>query len=316
MEKFLRNFFIFIFVIAALSYSTDKIISIGLRKTDLRKYQVWNDIYSLNINSDVVIMGSSRAWTQYSTKILDSIDHVNSYNLGIDGNPINYQIIRYNTYRRFNKKPKYIIQNIDFSTLAIRKDGYEREQYFPFVFDDTLMSLVGDDKKLNWLYRKIPLIRYFGYRDEIEEGIESFFGKKFFFDGNMYKGYRGNDYSWDGSKLKKIDKALYAKDPKAVTMFDNYLAQCKTENIKVILVSAPVYIEATKKIIDEKSMKTMYLNFAHKYNFKLLDYTNDSLCYDKSNFYNATHLNKKGSELFSIKLANDLRNYVQQKHFY
>jgi hypothetical protein len=311
MRKFIINLILFFTFIAVFAYSLDYIISQGLRTANLRKYQAWNDIFSSNIKGNLLIMGSSRAWAQYNPKILDSIDYVNSYNIGIDGHPFDYQLIRYKTYRRFNQKPRFIIQNIDFGTLALTDSGYEREQFFPYTFDDTLMLQVSKVKDISWLYRNIPLIRYYGYRDIFETGIKSFLGEKNFFDGGMYKGYRGNNYPWDGSKLKKIDKVFFAKDSIAVKMFDTYLAQCKAEDINVILVSAPVYIEATKKIIDEKEMRKMFSDFALKYNLKLLDYTRDAICYDTAYFYNATHLNKKGSELFSTKLANDIKLYLK-----
>ena len=39
----------------------------------------------------------------------------------------------------------------------------------------------------------------------------------------------------------------------------------------------------------------------------ILDYTHMSLCEDTSYFYNAMHLNKKGSDIFSDSLANDIK---------
>jgi len=310
VKSFVKILFIFILLLWILAFSIDEIISIGLKKTDIRKFQAWNDIYASDIKDDVVIIGSSRAWCQYDPKILDSITGLSFYNLGIDGSPINYQIIRYNTYRRFNPKPKYIVQNVDFLTLAIRNDGYEREQYFPYIDDDSLINVVAKDKNISFLDRYIPLVRYFGYRDIFEDGFESYFGKTVFFDGGLYKGYRGNDYQWDGSNLRNVNKINYSKDPKALKLLDEYLSKAKDENIEVIFVSAPVYDEVKKKLIDFKGMNDMYKSIADKYKLKILDYTNDSICLNKTNFYNGTHLNEKGAELFSTKLAKDLNTII------
>lgn len=310
MKSFLKILSIFLLLLWILAFSLDGIITKGLKKTDIRKYQVWNDIYASNIKSDFLILGNSRAWCQYDPKILDSIIGLSFYNLGIDGSPINYQIIRYNTYRRFNPKPIYIIQNIDFSTLAIRNDGYEREQYFPYISDDSLMNVVSKDKKITLFDRYLPLVRYFGYREVIEDGFQSFFGETSFFDGGMYKGYRGNDYQWDGSNLNNINTIIYSKDPKALKLLDEYLSKAKDENIEVIFVSAPIYVEVKRKLIDFKGMNDMYKSIADKYKLKILDYTNDSICLNKTNFYNGTHLNKKGAELFTTKLAKDLKAII------
>ena len=55
-----------------------------------------------------------------------------------------------------------------------------------------------------------------------------------------------------------------------------------------------------------KGMYEMYDSIAKKRNIPILDYNYDKMCYDTTYFYNAMHLNYKGSVLFSTKLANDL----------
>jgi len=132
MRKFIIVLSIFTSTVLIIAYSVDYYISNGLKKTDLRVFQSWNDIYSSNINSDLIIVGSSRAWTQYSPQILDSILGITTYNIGIDGHVFDYQLLKYNTFRRFNTKPKYVILNIDFTCMNITNDGYEREQFFPY----------------------------------------------------------------------------------------------------------------------------------------------------------------------------------------
>jgi hypothetical protein len=44
---------------------------------------------------------------------------------------------------------------------------------------------------------------------------------------------------------------------------------------------------------------------------KLLNYSSDTISFQKSLFYNTTHLNKKGAELFSKKLASDLKSIIK-----
>lgn len=319
MSKFLKTLVIFTLVLSTLAYLIDTMISKGLRKTDLRIYQAWNDIYASNIKSDALILGSSRAWCQYNPKILDSIVGLDFYNLGIDGHKIDYQLIRYNTYRRFYPKPRLIIHNVEFSTLGLTNDGYEREQFFPFVFDDSLLNEVSETKKITILERKLPLIRYFGYRTLFENGLKSYFGKTQFTDGGLIKGYRGNSYPWDGIQLNKIKSVQYEENPNAIKIFDNYLQKSKNEGITVILVFAPIYFEGTNKIVNYRGMLELYSNLAKKYNFQILDFTNDSISFDKGNFYNATHLNKSGAEKFSIKLGNELNSILKtttKPHFY
>lgn len=70
---------------------------------------------------------------------------------------------------------------------------------------------------------------------------------------------------------------------------------------------SPMYYGAKEKCTQLELMYTTYKRLSQKYNIPLLDYTFSEISKDTTNFYNATHLNKKGSELFSKELANDLK---------
>ncbi|MDR0940745.1 MAG: hypothetical protein LBM68_00805 [Bacteroidales bacterium] len=303
MKKFLLHILVFGTIVIVLAFVVDFFISNNLRKpTGAKMMSNWNAIYSGDIQSDVIIMGNSRAWVQYSPQILDSILEVYSWNLGIDGSCINRQIIAYDTYRRFNPKPKYIIQNIDFSTLGITS-GFQKEQFLPYFFDDSLRTAVSEYEDFNFFGNYFPLWRYIGYRDFIRVGLQM----TDFNDGcNVFKGYQGVIREWNGAILAEQTEINYSQDSAMLVKFDNYLASAYSQNIKVIFVYAPVYIEATKKIKNIEGMYAMYDSIAQKYDIPILDYNYDAISYDTTYFYNATHLNKKGAELFSTKLAHDI----------
>ena len=308
MNKFSKKLFLFLIIITLLAYSTDYIVSSGLRNSNTNTYQAWNDIYMSNIKSKVLIFGGSRAGNQYNPYILDSIDKINSYNLGSRGQQIDYQIIRYNTLRRFNPKPNYIIQNIDFLTLGICNYQYGRVQFLPFVSDDSLMSVIGKVQNINWFDKKIPFIRYFGFHTTISDGFKFFFRLKKLSADNSFKGFYNENNPWNGEELNKMDHIYCEKDSKAIRLFDAYLEQCRKENITVIFVSAPVYMKAMQKIVGYKKLMELYEKFAKKYSITILDYTKDSICMDTCYFMNGTHLNKKGADMFSKKLANDIKS--------
>lgn len=310
MKKFLLRFLVWLLPLIVLAFVFDGIISAGLRKTDLRKYAAWNDIYGRVIDADLVVVGSSRAWCGYNTFVLDTMLRCNSYNLGIDGHNFEMQKIRYDTYRRFCKKPRVVIVNTDYvSTLGITADPrYEREQFFPYIWDDTLISAVKEMKDITLFDRYLPLCRYFGYRDEFENGISAFFGKKVFFDGGMHKGYRGNNYPWESTELpknerKKSDDKVY--DWTKTEMLDAFVRTSCDEGIKVVFVKSPVH-SYLYQISDTYMSDSVFGAIASRYQVPVLNYYTSGICMDTANFYNYTHLNKKGSELFTMELCHDL----------
>jgi hypothetical protein len=296
MRKFLFKILIFGILLLIQAFIAEFVVTGILRKSKMRMLIGWNEIYSSNLQIDVIIMGSSRAWVQYNPYILDSILGINFYNLGIDGSAINRQILKYNTYRRWNLAlPKVIIQNIDASTMQT-SSGYEREQFFPYFFDDSLRTIISEYEKFNIFDKYLPLYRYIGNLSLINKRSKENY--------TLLKGYCGIDALYDGSSLAKQVKIPYDQDSTALALFDEYLSKAYSEGIKVIFVYAPYYIEATKKIENIEQMYKMYDSIAKKYDIPILDYNYDSISYDTAYFYNAMHLNKTGAELFSAKLAH------------
>jgi hypothetical protein len=283
MKKFIFTAAIFGAGLLALAFAADYVISKNLRESAL------TNIFHGNLKNDVVIMGNSRAYVQISPLILDSILGVNSYNLGFDGTAINGQIIKYDAYRKFNARPKVIIQNIDFWTLGITVRTNISE------YQDYADPSIGE--------KYIPAYKYFGKTylilialGVINDKVESL----------PVKGFYGFAKSWDGSELAQQTEIAYSQDSLALSLFDSYLAKARSEDIRVVFVYAPLYIGATRIINNIEGMYQMYDTIARKYNIPILDYTYDSLSYDTTYFYNATHLNRQGAELFSVKLAHDL----------
>lgn len=299
-----------------LAIILDAMISSGLRKTDIRKYSVWNDIYKGNIDADLLVIGSSRAWCSYNTYILDSLLGCNSYNLGLDGHTFNAQLIRYDTYRKFNSKPSLVLVNTDFlSTFSNSSDPqYEREQFFPYIKDSRLIKSVAKDKHITLLERYVPLLRYFGYRDDIESGIAAFWGKSVFPDGGMHKGYRGNDYLWDQASLKKDTIHDVEIDWGIVAQLDSFVNESINEGVRIVFVKSPVYRPLLDHFAGISQTDSIYNAIAGEYHIPVLDYYYSPIGLDSSFFYNPSHLNKKGSEAFTRELCEDLQSVLGRKH--
>ena len=302
MKKFIIHIVFFVLCCFIFLVVFDFALSSQLRKSDtVGRNIVWKEIFTGNLQNDVLIMGNSRAMVQYNPVILDTLLNINSYNLGFDGRCIESQVLRYNTYRRLNGKPKLILQNIDFTTIG-KDDAFCREQFFPYFFDKTFRQEVVELEKLSWADQYVPGYRYAGYFHK----LLSWLGILKKENTRLTKGYIGHDLKWDGSELKKRTEIIYAQDSSSMCLFDKYLAKAYSENIRVVFVYAPLYRGAFEKIKNKEGMYQMFDSIAEKYHIPILDYTYDPLSYDTTYFYNATHLNKKGAEIFSAKLAQDI----------
>ena len=295
MKKFFINVFLTLIPLIAL-YPIDFIYSQIAMRSNHKPIEAWYDLMHSKINSDVLIAGSSRAYRQIDPSIIDSILCVNSYNLGSSSAWINRQIDKYNMYRRYNPKPSLIIQIIDFYTLGYSV-GVEKEQFMPYFWNIPMRKEIISNEPFSRWEKLLPLYRYRGYDLFLTSTPRT-----------LTKGYSSYNLSWDGVALAQIDSIPFNYNDVSAKMFDEYLSQAKSEGIKMVFVYTPLYIGATKKINNLVEMYVTFQSYADKYDIPILDYTYMDICYDTSFFYNATHLNKLGAEIFSDSLANGIKD--------
>ena len=296
MKKFAGRTFLFLIGLYVLALIPDTILTLKIKNSVTNK-QPWSNILSGNMNNDLLILGSSRAWVHYSPKIIDSVLHSNSYNLGRNGKKMDISILCYDQYIKYNQKPNVVLCDIYYMTMC-ESAPLDREQFYPFLLYNDIWKNVHVTHKFRIIDRFLPMAKYFGHLKGYKLYTEAI--------NDDYKGYSGKDFEWDGTELRKIESIPYEHDSTILTMTERWLNRCQKDSVKVIFVHSPLYFEATNKINDTAAMWTMYRSLSVKYNVPILDYTLDSICFDTTLFYNAQHLNRKGAERFSRILAKDL----------
>lgn len=297
MKRFIKNIILFGAILLGFLIVCDAITTYAFHQKRTRKYGIWNEIFYGEINADVLIMGNSRAWRHYSTAIIDSILGCNSYNVGIDGSCFNRQYIRYKMYRNYQStKPKYIIQDVGCSVFG-RTYGYEREQFMPYMMYSDFRECIEKEEPMSFGELYIPMYRYY---------VNNFYDEYVKFDYEVHKGYAPEIGEWEG-KSEDVKPFLAGVDETTMEMFDRYVNEVLDDGIQLIFVYSPIlYEEVEKKILNLQDIHQKIYEISRKYDIPILDYTTDKISYDPTCFYNATHLNQKGAELFSTQLAHDL----------
>ena len=294
MKRFLFRLFFFCSLQVSLLLVIDYGYSEIMMRSNSRPIESWFDLMHGNIDANVIIMGSSRAWVHYNPRILDSVLCINSYNLGINGSQMNRQIQKYDLYQKYNRKPFLIIQNIDLWSLDYTV-GYEREQFFPYFWNRHVRSGIMKTEPFSLLEKYVPLYRY----DLLS--IPHFSPK------SLEKGYHGMDLPWNGKAYMDQDSIFFEPNDTTVKMFDDYLFRTKKQGIKVLFVYTPLFKGAKNKIKNLGEMYSFYQKYADKYDIQILDFMNMDICNDTTYFYNAMHLNTKGSDIFTDSLANSIK---------
>ena len=103
----------------------------------------------------------------------------------------------------------------------------------------------------------------------------------------------------------------FIRSKKRVNIFNKFLDECRSEEIQVILFLSPIQQVAYKDLSGVDDSFVLIDSLATAGNIPVLDYT-DYMIDDSSLFLDPAHLNKKGAELFSVRLANDVDSLLKK----
>jgi hypothetical protein len=270
-----------------------------------------NDIYDGKAKCDIAVYGSSRAWVHINPKILEDSLHQQVYNFGTDGQVFMIEYMRHLEFIKHNPKPKMIIFSVDVFTLQKRNFLYEPDQFLPYMlWNANLKNYTSTYNIYSKLDYYIPLVRYRGKHKALAKAFKNTFISKGDTLKFRYRGYAGMNRKWNDDLNKAKSEFGHFEiifSPESIDLFDRFLNDCKRSNIKVVLVYTPEYIEGQDFVLNRNEVMETYKMFAKKYNLLFLDYSADSLSRKKQLFYNASHLNRRGANLFTLKLASRLK---------
>ncbi|MFC7000112.1 hypothetical protein [Rufibacter roseus] len=313
MKRFLKNLSYFLLPVLVLAYPLDIFLSNNLKKSKAYgqdEYSVYNDMYSGNLRAEVVVYGSSRAWTHLNPILLEKGLHRSVYNLGLDGHTFQLQYLRHLEYLKYNPKPRYILYSLDVFTLERLPDLYNVQQFLPYMlYNENIKNFTLPYGHFSFLDYYLPLLRYSGKKWAVLHAVKNAVVPVDQSAGRV-KGYRAKDETWNGDFEKAQEKLQYYKaipDPELTKLFHQFLQNCARQNIEVIFVYSPEYIEGQKFVQNREEILQLYRNMAAQHRLLFLDYSQDKISQEKKFFYNVTHLNKTGSEAFTNTLLQDLK---------
>lgn len=311
MKRFIDKVSVFIILLIVFSYLLDIVISHLYRHTTdgPAELEVWNDIYNGEINCDLAIYGSSRAWLHIDPEIIEDSLNLSAYNMGIDGYSFDIQYYRHNKYFRNNRNPKIILHSVDIFTFRPRTFIYNINQFLPFMlWNSNLYDYLSSYQDFSPAEFILPLLRYSMKAAGFDIVISNILKPNTVPIRN--KGFRAQELEWNSdldAAKKGQDHYVVKIDTNLVYLYKQFLRECKSECIEVILVYTPEYIEGQKYVSNKEGCVNLYEEIAVEYNLIFLDYSDHEICYNKQYFYNATHLNAYGAHLFTRILSHDIK---------
>lgn len=297
MNRFLTKvLLIFLSVLIPLIIA-DFVMSKNYQNRNYYPFTTMTDIVEGRLDSDLWILGSSRALRHYNPRILDSILDVSSYNLGMNAQYLVPELQCYKLAIEYNEKPKYIIMDLMWHSLSMEGSPLSRYFYMPYINKLKVRKVIWRNKIFSPYYLYLPF-----YRFHTEHKNDFFYEN----DTIFYKGFHASDRKWDAVDIDGLDTIKFRREIKAINMLNDFLSDCKGNNIAVILVHSPFYYKGYELLHNHDDLIDLFKTIADYNQVPFLDYTKDPISYDTLYFYNNMHLNSRGADLFTLRLVHDI----------
>ena len=295
----MKKFIIRIFLLLVSSYIVSLIIDIPFSKIAKPRgeFSSWNDLYSNNINADLLIFGSSRAMNHFNPQIIEDSLHISTYNLGLSSARIEISLLRLLEHLRIcSHKPKYITLEIDWLTIDNAKFLWTPWQIFPYMlYNKNIYKYTHHFQGYYTHFYIIPLARYGKYFLEIMRNRYRNNDKNSNAEG---KGFVAFKSCWERttSDMKPIEVSIHNEE---IDYLKEFIDICKSNNIKLSFVYAPEYIEASQYVTNRDSVNNYIREIAYKNDIPFADFSQYDFCKDTTLFCNMRHLNSRGADKFT-----------------
>jgi hypothetical protein len=216
--------------------------------------------------------------------------------LGTEAYRFQMQYNVFKMYLQHNRKPRFVILSLDSYTLHEDKNPYYYQQFLPYLDDSMIrQAFQGYAHEFTVSDHYLPLYKYRGERTQIIVGLMEFLKLKKYPD-NAYKGFGDYDLVWDHSfdKFEVTQQKGYniPADKQDINEFEVFLNYCRQNGIVLFLVYSPEYIPVQKLYTNRDRIIQYYRNSAAKYSAVFIDFSKDSLSYDKKSLLSGYKLNK------------------------
>ena len=262
--------------------------------------------------SPIIILGTSKSGESVDPAILEKLG-LDAVNFSTDNSdPSYYEIWYKELFEKHYPKPRLIVYCVDWVMFEHKGRVIEYDsEYFPFKYFVSKLL----DPRMNrtiLMANRFPLFKYRAFLTKLMRGRYTYYPWR------MEDAYRGFVPVEGVGDLKKVKvTGMDALNPEILKAFDRLLDTWKAQGIPVIFAQTPDYLpgresenlvrnsELIQKIADDRGIPYIDYNSDHA----------SPLNFEKKMYRDWTHLNKRGSEIFSLRFAADLKELIARHKF-
>lgn len=310
MKAYLKNIFFFLLILLCINhvivwfYEAPK--REAIKNNTYAEKLKWDAIHDVNEKYDVIILGSSRVYNAYNPKVLDSILHLNSLNMGTGSQNI---IESYYLLKEIfeHQQPKFLVFDLfsraveygspDYSHVLSNADFLSTKNKL-----DLIVNGFGGDGIMNFAF---PLLKYKVYfKNNLKKKSSNHSEEKW------YKGYSEVTKVLDSSDVKKLVATVkFNHRDKAIQKLNFYLTKikylCEKNNVKLICTRTPYPpMRLEKDILGDQELSIFFDSITTNLQIPFYDLNYLSNKYSNYDFFDFHHMNKKGATKASKMLSD------------
>ncbi|MBL0343587.1 MAG: hypothetical protein IPP71_23660 [Bacteroidetes bacterium] len=228
----------------------DYILQKGFEKSNDDVIGKLNELINDTTHFDVLCFGSSRALAHIDPAIISKETGLTCYNAGLNGGCIVDFNILLKAFLINHPSPAYLIVHVDDFTFETQRIS-ELPRYFPFISNPVIYDNLVKYEKTLFYVKYFRFIRLMYYNDLLKWiGLKAILGIGARNEYKLINGYRVNRSKWTAYyEERRTERTEFVKnlnpiqefDPEGVKLFMEMIDLCKTNNIKLLFSSSPIF---------------------------------------------------------------------------
>lgn len=254
----------------------------------------------------ILIMGSSHAYRHFNPDIISKNLNKDVYNAGVQGKRLHFQATLGSiVLKRYT--PSYIVLNVDPYWLTEAEDTEAISELDPYYWQNKeIIDQTTDDsefihtiKMLSSAYRYnstlIHIIKYYFLPQKSQKGYQAL------------KGTLNEELLYQSEGDKKLGNRTPLES--SLNTLTNFIKTSKEKGSQVIITISPTF----KAIYSKNDSEMVALKeISHSEDIPLFDLSNnEQFSGNNELFYDPTHLNSRGADLFSTMISDSLKRTFQ-----
>ncbi len=274
----------------------------------------FTELLENSTNYDLLLLGSSRTHLHDNPRIIDSVTGMNSYNAGIEGGSMMELDIVLNGYLETHPAPKLVVLEVAMLSMDVDKQIVSNPTfYFNHLQNNAVYNRLNQSWKYTGFLKYLPFLRLAQFDDlNRSYGIKGLIGEKEPLFGDTYKGYAENTSQVisDTVTSNATGCAWVKYSEKGNQFLSQVLSSCQKKKIPIIVMYAPEYKRMNYECPDGHRVIAGIDSICRSFNIPFWNYLNNPICNNRLLFANISHFNKRGADVFSAMLAEDIRKYA------